>query len=92
VSEVQGNPLNTLLARVPAVERVMSCAAVQPLIAQYGRTQVLAAVRAALDSLRHDLQAGEFQIESGAAAHATTGITPSRKAPVEADRAPCEKA
>jgi L-seryl-tRNA(Ser) seleniumtransferase len=46
VSEVQGNQLNTLLARVPAVERVMSSAAVQPLLAEYGRTQVLAAVRA----------------------------------------------
>jgi L-seryl-tRNA(Ser) seleniumtransferase len=58
VSEVQGNPLNALLARVPAVERVMSSLAVQPLLAEYGRTQVLAAVRAALDRLRQNLQAG----------------------------------
>ena len=58
MSEVQGNPLNALLARVPAVERIMSSAAVQPLLAEYGRTQVLAAVRAALDRLRQDLQAG----------------------------------
>ncbi|MGF6533971.1 L-seryl-tRNA(Ser) seleniumtransferase [Paraburkholderia sp. GAS206C] len=58
MSEVQGNPLNALLARVPAVERVMSSLAVQPLLAEYGRTQVLAAVRAALDRLRQNLQAG----------------------------------
>ncbi len=58
MSEVQGNPLNALLARVPAVERVMSSVAVQPLLAEYGRTQVLAAVRAALDRLRQNLQAG----------------------------------
>jgi L-seryl-tRNA(Ser) seleniumtransferase len=58
VSEVQGNPLNALLARVPAVERVMSSLAVQPLLAEYGRTQVLAAVRAALDRLRQNLQTG----------------------------------
>jgi L-seryl-tRNA(Ser) seleniumtransferase len=57
VSEVSGNELNALLARVPAVERVMSCAAVQPLLAKYGRTQVLAAVRNTLDTLRRDLQA-----------------------------------
>ncbi len=56
MSEVQGNQLNALLARVPAVERVMSSLAVQPLLAEYGRTQVLAAVRAALDTLRCELQ------------------------------------
>ena len=56
MSEVQGNQLNALLARVPAVERVMSSLAVQPLLAEYGRTQVLAAVRATLDTLRCELQ------------------------------------
>lgn len=56
MSEVSGNELNALLARVPAVERVMSSAAVQPLLAEYGRTQVITAVRATLDALRHDLQ------------------------------------
>jgi L-seryl-tRNA(Ser) seleniumtransferase len=72
VSEVQGNPLNALLARVPAVERVMSSTAVQPLLAEYGRTQVLAAVRSALDKLRHDLQAGAGETGSLAAGHART--------------------
>lgn len=71
MSEVQGNPLNSLLARVPAVERVMSSAAVQPLLAQYGRTQVLAAVRTTLDALRRDLQVGTLPIESGMSMVAT---------------------
>ena len=52
-----GNELNAMLARVPAVERVMSAAPAQPLIDEYGRTQVVAAVRAALDALRDELQA-----------------------------------
>jgi L-seryl-tRNA(Ser) seleniumtransferase len=75
VSEVQGNPLNTLLARVPAVERVMSSAAVQPLLTQYGRTQVVAAVRTTLESLRRDLQAGALAIEPRQAGHAGVAAT-----------------
>jgi L-seryl-tRNA(Ser) seleniumtransferase len=57
VSEVSGNGLNALLARVPSVERVMSSAALQPAIGEYGRTQVLAAVRATLDAWRRNMQA-----------------------------------
>jgi L-seryl-tRNA(Ser) seleniumtransferase len=45
------------LARLPAVERVMSAHAVQSLSDAYGRTQVLDAVRAALDTLRAELLA-----------------------------------
>ncbi|CAG9216190.1 selenocysteine synthase [Paraburkholderia caribensis] len=62
MSEVSGNELNrdmrALLARVPAVERVLSSAPVQPLIGEYGRTQVVDAIRTAADSLRRDLLAG----------------------------------
>ncbi|EUC15997.1 L-seryl-tRNA(Sec) selenium transferase [Paraburkholderia hospita] len=62
MSEVSGNQLNrdmrALLARVPAVERVLSSAQAQPLIDEYGRTQVVDAIRAAADSLRRDLLAG----------------------------------
>ncbi|ALL67479.1 L-seryl-tRNA(Sec) selenium transferase [Paraburkholderia caribensis MBA4] len=62
MSEVSGNELNrdvrALLARVPAVERVLSSAHVQPLIGEYGRTQVVDAIRTAADSLRRDLLAG----------------------------------
>ncbi|AXF01710.1 L-seryl-tRNA(Sec) selenium transferase [Paraburkholderia hospita] len=62
MSEVSGNQLNrdmrALLARVPAVERVLSSAQAQPLIDEYGRAQVVDAIRAAADSLRRDLLAG----------------------------------
>jgi L-seryl-tRNA(Ser) seleniumtransferase len=58
VSEVSGNELNALLARIPSVERVMSSAALEPCIGAYGRTQVLAAVRATLDAWRSRAQAG----------------------------------
>ncbi|BCG00475.1 L-seryl-tRNA(Sec) selenium transferase [Paraburkholderia sp. PGU19] len=68
MSEVSGNELNrdvrALLARVPAVERVLSSAQVQPLIGEYGRTQVVDAIRAAADSLRRDLLAGTSFDES----------------------------
>jgi L-seryl-tRNA(Ser) seleniumtransferase len=49
--------MRALLARVPAVERVLSSAQAQPLIDEYGRTQVVDAIRAAADSLRRDLLA-----------------------------------
>ena len=62
MSEVSGNQLNrdmrALLALVPAVERVLSSARAQPLIDEYGRTQVVDAIRAAADSLRRALLAG----------------------------------
>src|SRR6201991_2171438 len=45
------------LARLPAVERVMSAHAVQALSDAYGRTQVVEAVRGALDVLRAELLA-----------------------------------
>ncbi|BCZ81060.1 L-seryl-tRNA(Sec) selenium transferase [Paraburkholderia terrae] len=68
MSEVSGNQLNrdmhALLARVPAVERMMSSAQAQPLIDEYGRTQVVDAIRAAADSLRRDLLAGTSFDES----------------------------
>jgi len=53
-----GRSLHALLARMPSVERVIASAGAEPLIAQYGRTQVLAAIRATLDGWRRDAQAG----------------------------------
>jgi L-seryl-tRNA(Ser) seleniumtransferase len=50
--------MRALLARVPAIERVLSSAQAQRLIDEYGRTQVVDAIRAAADSLRRDLLAG----------------------------------
>lgn len=60
--------LNALLAKMPAVERVIASAQAQPLIAMYGRTQVLAAIRATLDGWRRDAQAGTLVVPAGAAA------------------------
>jgi L-seryl-tRNA(Ser) seleniumtransferase len=62
VSEVSGNEtgkdIRALLARVPAVERVLSSLAAQRLIGEYGRTQVVDAIRAATETLRRDLLSG----------------------------------
>ncbi|MEP9326110.1 L-seryl-tRNA(Sec) selenium transferase [Paraburkholderia phymatum] len=61
MSEVSGNEtgkdVRELLARVPAVERVLSSVGAQRLIAEYGRTQVVDAIRAAADALRRELLA-----------------------------------
>jgi L-seryl-tRNA(Ser) seleniumtransferase len=56
-TERDARALNALLAKMPAVERVIASAAAQPLIAEYGRTQVLAAIRATLERWRQDVQA-----------------------------------
>lgn len=57
------NELNAVLARVPSVERVLSSAPLQPLLADYGRTRVLSAVRTELERWRtaaqHDPAAAE---------------------------------
>lgn len=66
MSEVSGSELNALLAHVAAVERVMQSAAVQPLLGEYGRTQVVDAARATLDALRRDLQ--DAAVNAGGAA------------------------
>ncbi|TAM00770.1 MAG: L-seryl-tRNA(Sec) selenium transferase [Paraburkholderia sp.] len=59
--------LNALLAKMPAVERVIASAQAQPLIATYGRTQVLAAIRATLEGWRSDAQAGTLIVPADAA-------------------------
>ena len=72
MSEVSGNEnrnesgkdTRALLARVPAVERVLSSAAAVPLIGEYGRTQVVDAIRAAAEALRRELLAGTAFDES----------------------------
>ncbi|MGY4729788.1 L-seryl-tRNA(Sec) selenium transferase [Burkholderia pyrrocinia] len=66
------NELNAVLARVPSVERVLSSAPLQPLLADHGRTRVLNAVRAELERWRtaaqHDPAAAEPLDESRIAA------------------------
>jgi L-seryl-tRNA(Ser) seleniumtransferase len=63
-TEHDAQALNALLAKMPAVERVIASADAQPLIAQYGRTQVVDAIRAAQDAWRRDVQAGTFAHEN----------------------------
>jgi L-seryl-tRNA(Ser) seleniumtransferase len=64
VSEVTSIELKSLMARVPSVERVMTSAGMAPLVAQYGRTQALAALRRMLDDWRRDAQAGRALVEA----------------------------
>ncbi|SDX50364.1 L-seryl-tRNA(Sec) selenium transferase [Collimonas sp. OK242] len=45
---------------IPAVDRILNLTAAQPLLAQYGRTRVTAAVRRHLDQLRADALAGKL--------------------------------
>jgi L-seryl-tRNA(Ser) seleniumtransferase len=84
VSEVSGNEtgkdIRALLARVPAVERVLSSLAAQRLIGEYGRTQVVDAIRAATETLRRDLLAGatfddSFDFEAKLADDAARALT-----------------
>ncbi|WP_343675612.1 L-seryl-tRNA(Sec) selenium transferase [Paraburkholderia heleia] len=55
--------LHALLAKMPAVERVIASEQAQPLIAQYGRTQVLGAIRATQDGWRRDVRTGALAHE-----------------------------
>lgn len=82
------NELNAVLARVPSVERVLSSAPLQPLLADYGRTRVLNAVRAELERWRtaaqHDPAAAEPLDEpriAAAVAHALAAQSAARCAP-----------
>ncbi|MEA3120481.1 MAG: L-seryl-tRNA(Ser) seleniumtransferase [Paraburkholderia sp.] len=69
---VSGNELKEMLARVPSVDRVISAAPLQPLLGQCGRTQVVAAVRAVLDTLRSEVQAtAALQADARQAAEAS---------------------
>ncbi|HEY3600100.1 MAG TPA: L-seryl-tRNA(Sec) selenium transferase, partial [Paraburkholderia sp.] len=64
MSEASASELNARLARVPAVERMLSADALQPLVSEYGRTQVVDAVRVSLEALRGELLAGGNEAES----------------------------
>ncbi|MBN3806400.1 L-seryl-tRNA(Sec) selenium transferase [Paraburkholderia sp. Ac-20336] len=58
VSDVSGSELRALMARVPSVEKVMASEPFAALVSEYGRTQVLNALRAALDAWRLHAQSG----------------------------------
>jgi L-seryl-tRNA(Ser) seleniumtransferase len=64
VSDVSGSELRALMARVPSVEKVMASAEFAALIGEYGRTQVLDAVRAALDAWRGSAQSGSASVSA----------------------------
>ncbi|WP_321800593.1 L-seryl-tRNA(Sec) selenium transferase [Caballeronia sp. J97] len=59
-----GGELRALMARVPSVERVLASAEFDAVIAAYGRTQTLAALRTTLDAWRGDAQAGRASVEA----------------------------
>ncbi|MEX3856491.1 L-seryl-tRNA(Ser) seleniumtransferase [Paraburkholderia youngii] len=59
MSDVSGSELRALMARVPSVDKVMASAEFAPLIGEYGRTQVLDALRDAFDAWRINAQSGD---------------------------------
>ena len=64
-------------ADIPSVDRLLNARAFQALVAQHGRTQVIAALRTRLDSLRHAALAGGLPRASlaGDAIAAAVGTT-----------------
>jgi L-seryl-tRNA(Ser) seleniumtransferase len=56
---VSSSELRALMARVPSVDKVMASAEFAPLVSEYGRTQVLNALRDALDAWRISAQSGD---------------------------------
>jgi L-seryl-tRNA(Ser) seleniumtransferase len=52
---------------LPSVERAISSAALQRVIARYGRTRVLAAVRAVIEAMRQELRQAHASRSAGAA-------------------------
>jgi L-seryl-tRNA(Ser) seleniumtransferase len=64
-TERDARALNALLAKMPAVERVIASEPAQPLIAEYGRTQVLATIRSTLERWRREAQAGTLETPAG---------------------------
>ncbi|WP_341318005.1 L-seryl-tRNA(Sec) selenium transferase [Paraburkholderia sp. IMGN_8] len=59
MSDVTSAELQALMGRVPSVEKVMASAEFAPLVVEFGRTQVLNALRHALDGWRASVQSGE---------------------------------
>ncbi|MGF6771933.1 L-seryl-tRNA(Ser) seleniumtransferase [Paraburkholderia sp. GAS199] len=64
MSDVTGAELRALMARVPSVEKVMASTEFATLIGEFGRTQVLAALRRALDDWRGHAQAGAASVSA----------------------------
>jgi L-seryl-tRNA(Ser) seleniumtransferase len=64
VSDVTSVELRALMARVPSVEQVMASADFLALTQEFGRSQVLAGLRGALDNWRVAAQAGHAVVAS----------------------------
>jgi L-seryl-tRNA(Ser) seleniumtransferase len=64
VSDVTSVELRALMARVPSVEQVMASPDFLALTQEFGRSQVLAGLRGALDSWRVAAQAGQAVVAS----------------------------
>ena len=64
MSDVTGAELRALMARVPSVEKVIASAEFAALVAEFGRTQVLSALRHALDSWRATAQLGNASVSA----------------------------
>ncbi|MGA7813939.1 L-seryl-tRNA(Sec) selenium transferase [Caballeronia sp.] len=64
MSDVSSAELRALMARVPSVEKVMASPEFLMLAAEFGRSQVLAALHHALETWRADAQAGQASVAS----------------------------
>ncbi|MFM0340831.1 L-seryl-tRNA(Sec) selenium transferase [Paraburkholderia fungorum] len=64
MSDVTGAELRALMARVPSVEKVIASAEFAALVTEFGRTQVLSALRHALDSWRATAQLGNASVSA----------------------------
>ncbi|RAS20622.1 L-seryl-tRNA(Sec) selenium transferase [Paraburkholderia bryophila] len=64
MSDVSGSELRALMARVPSVEKVMASPEFAALLDAYGRSQVVAALRDALDHWRASAQSGAASVSA----------------------------
>jgi L-seryl-tRNA(Ser) seleniumtransferase len=74
VSDVTSAELRALMAHVPSVEQVMASAGFLALVDEFGRSQVLAALRAALDAWRAAAQAGQASVVALDVPHLTVSV------------------
>ncbi|ADG19287.1 L-seryl-tRNA selenium transferase [Paraburkholderia atlantica] len=74
MSDVSNSELRALMARVPSVDKVMASAEFAPLIGEYGRTQVLNALRDALDAWRIGAQSGDAAADPAVSALDTSQL------------------
>ena len=71
MSDVTSAELRALMAHVPSVEQVMASAGFLALVDEFGRSQVLAALRGALDAWRAAAQAGQASVAALDVPHLT---------------------